>query len=244
MHLLPVVFSLIISFNPDYETAKSLSRNGQHEESEALFAFINRRRLPTDEYFYFRFMNRFQLNDKNGAEKYALNLDEETADLPVRYLALVKLMKDDLKRWEKNGLGNIARDMNKIRDRLDQTKGGPETRKLQKKVLDDLDAMIKKAEDDKKKSEEQASAKQEQEKKEQDGKDQGSDPLKDSKIADAAGKGMVDPKKMREVAAVWGNLPEKERVKAMKELTKGLPAKYRDAIETYLKSIMAKSGKP
>jgi hypothetical protein len=56
------------------------------------------------------------------------------------------------------------------------------------------------------------------------------------------GKGEVDMKKVKEIAAVWGTLPEKERAKAMVELTRNLPPKYRDAIETYFKQLNAKSG--
>jgi hypothetical protein len=36
---------------------------------------------------------------------------------------------------------------------------------------------------------------------------------------------------------VWGKLPEKERAKAMADLTRGMPAKYRDAIEAYFKQL-------
>ena len=50
-------------------------------------------------------------------------------------------------------------------------------------------------------------------------------------------KGEIDLKKFKEYADVWGKLPEKERVKAMTELTRGMPAKYRDAIESYFKQL-------
>ena len=48
-------------------------------------------------------------------------------------------------------------------------------------------------------------------------------------------------KKFKEYADVWGKLPERERAKAMTELTRGMPAKYRDAIESYFKQL-EKSG--
>jgi hypothetical protein len=37
------------------------------------------------------------------------------------------------------------------------------------------------------------------------------------------------------LSKVWGNLPEKERVKAMADLTAGMPAKYKALIEDYFK---------
>ena len=45
----------------------------------------------------------------------------------------------------------------------------------------------------------------------------------------------MDPKKVKEIAEVWGKLPEKERAQAMRELTRTLPAKDRAVIEAYLK---------
>ena len=47
----------------------------------------------------------------------------------------------------------------------------------------------------------------------------------------AKGKGEVDAKKVKEIADVWGKLPEKERARAMVELTRGMPAKDRAVIE-------------
>jgi hypothetical protein len=56
------------------------------------------------------------------------------------------------------------------------------------------------------------------------------------------GKGEVDVKKFKELAEGWGKLPEKERAKAMVELTQGMPQKYKDAIEAYFKELNRKSG--
>jgi hypothetical protein len=47
----------------------------------------------------------------------------------------------------------------------------------------------------------------------------------------------VDPKKLKELAEVWGKLPEKERAKAMAELTRDMPPRYREVIEKYFKEI-------
>jgi len=45
---------------------------------------------------------------------------------------------------------------------------------------------------------------------------------------------------LKEIADRWGTLPEKERAKAMVELTKDMPPKYKAVIEDYLK-LRAKS---
>jgi hypothetical protein len=57
-------------------------------------------------------------------------------------------------------------------------------------------------------------------------------------------KGEIDAKRLKEIAEVWGKLPEKERAKAMLELTRDLPPRYRETIETYLKKIATQSEVP
>src|SRR5262249_54580064 len=44
------------------------------------------------------------------------------------------------------------------------------------------------------------------------------EPMQDSNIATNGGQGKVDEKKLRALAGVWGNLPERERQKAVAEL--------------------------
>ena len=58
------------------------------------------------------------------------------------------------------------------------------------------------------------------------------------------GKGVVDIKKVKEIADVWGKLPEKERAEAMQELTRGLPPKDRAVIEEFLRRIQQRSARP
>jgi len=48
---------------------------------------------------------------------------------------------------------------------------------------------------------------------------------------------------VKEIAAVWGTLPEKDRARALIELTRGMPAKDRVVIESYFKELQRKSGK-
>ncbi len=58
-----------------------------------------------------------------------------------------------------------------------------------------------------------------------------------------AGRGTVDEKKLREFAEKWGTMPEKERAKAISEITKDLPARYRVVIEDYFKALSSTGGK-
>ena len=69
--------------------------------------------------------------------------------------------------------------------------------------------------------------------------------MKDSQIARTSGPGRVDPKKLENLAQNWGKLPEKERAQAMQDLTRDMPAKYREVVENYFKKLAAsESNKP
>jgi hypothetical protein len=52
-----------------------------------------------------------------------------------------------------------------------------------------------------------------------------------------SGEGKVDPKKLETLAKSWGTMPEKDRAKAIMEITKDLPARYRVVIEDYFKAL-------
>lgn len=52
-----------------------------------------------------------------------------------------------------------------------------------------------------------------------------------------SGKGTVDEKRLRKLAEEWGKLPAAERAKAVQEITRDLPPKYRPIIEEYFKSL-------
>ena len=53
----------------------------------------------------------------------------------------------------------------------------------------------------------------------------------------ANGTGQVDSKKVREIAEVWGKLPEKERARALQQLSRDLPPRYREVIEKYFREL-------
>jgi hypothetical protein len=54
----------------------------------------------------------------------------------------------------------------------------------------------------------------------------------------------VDKKKLDGLAQQWGKLPEKERAKAMQELTRDLPPEYRELIEAYFRKLAQTENKP
>jgi hypothetical protein len=42
---------------------------------------------------------------------------------------------------------------------------------------------------------------------------------------------------VKELAEVWGKLPERERAKAMLDLTRDMPPRYRVVIEDYFRKL-------
>ena len=52
----------------------------------------------------------------------------------------------DMVAWKDKDLGSIARKMDNIERRLDLSRGGPKTQKLQKEVVARLDELIKEME--------------------------------------------------------------------------------------------------
>jgi len=64
-----------------------------------------------------------------------------------------------------------------------------------------------------------------------------SSPAPDSGILGGAGNGTVDDKKLKTLADKWGTMLDKERAKAIMDITKDLPARYRVVIEDFFKSL-------
>ncbi len=73
------------------------------------------------------------------------------------------------------------------------------------------------------------------------GTDKSSNPQRDTQGGTAKGSGQVDAKKVKEIAEVWGKLPEKDRPAALRNLIRGMPAKDRAVIEAYFKELSKKS---
>jgi hypothetical protein len=44
------------------------------------------------------------------------------------------------------------------------------------------------------------------------------------------------------MAEQWGKLPEKDRAKALQELTRDMPPRYREVIEKYFKELSKSDG--
>jgi hypothetical protein len=226
----------------DTQRAIELSRRGDYEASEDILSRIPKSQHNL-EYLFYRLVNNFSLNNKEVAEKYAHLIEYNFEEVPQRYMDLALIMKYDMETWKtsRNDLDDISREMMKIKDRLANSKGGTKTQNLQRDVEKRLKQMIDELEDAKNKQMAAASGQDGQ----QEGKGQlpgqGPKPAQDTIRGMENGTGQVDKKRIREIAAVWGKLQEKERAKAMVELTRNLPTKDKVVIERYLKELQKRS---
>jgi hypothetical protein len=153
------------------------------------------------------------------------------------------LMHFDMLTWQEKDLGWIARKMDVVKDRLELTRGGKKTQKMQKEIVARLEEMIKELEN--KKNNSSSSNGGNCPSGGSSGPPSGSipsgNPASDFGLPNGQMRGEIDSKRLKEIAEVWGKLPEKERAKAMLELTRDLPARYRETIEKYLKDLSART---
>ena len=68
--------------------------------------------------------------------------------------------------------------------------------------------------------------------------------MRDSRIGRNSGPGNANPKEFQKFAQNWGKLPEKERAKAMQDMTRGMPPKYKEVIENYFKKVAQTPSQP
>ena len=225
--------------------AKALSNRRIYEETlEALKAAKPEQVVDPATYLFHRAVAEHALLHKDQANRTILRLLDDAVDVPDRYKMVSVLMALDMQSWKEKDLGEIARKMDNIERRLELARGGPKTQKIQKEVVARLDELIKKLENQAKGSS-QSNGGACPDGGLVPGNGQPGAPMPDSRLANNSGPGNVDPKRLEGLAKQWGQLPEKERAAAMQELTRDLPPKYREVIETYFRKLAAsESSKP
>jgi hypothetical protein len=192
---------------------------------------------------------------KPEASKSIIRLLEEGAAIsPDRYKTVATLMLLDMHTWKDKDLGDIARKMDNIERRLDIARGGPETQRQQKEVLNRLDELIKKLENaDKKKKKDSKPGEggpgggkpgddecpdgQGNQPGDPRGVQPSSQGAKDSKNVIATTTGNVDPGKFKKLVSDWGRLPPREQQRALQELTQSMSPRHREAIENYFRNL-------
>jgi hypothetical protein len=126
---------------------KALSNRRVYEEAlAALRAARPDQVVDPAAYFFHRAVSEHALLRKQEAVRSLVSLTEDVMDVPDRYKTLAMLMAHDMQSWRDKDLGDIARKMGSIERRLELSRGGPETQKMQRDVVARLDEMIKRLE--------------------------------------------------------------------------------------------------
>jgi len=158
---------------------------------------------------------------------------EREDELPARYARLARLLRADIAGVEQESLDHVARRMRDVRRRLDLGRAGPETRKVQRGVIESLDKLIEELEQQQQQSQDQAGAAGAG----GGGRGRGAiKPMDDSRIARGTGKGEVKNRDIGEEQD-WGDLPPHEREAALQQIGREYPPHYREAIEEYFKRL-------
>jgi hypothetical protein len=136
--------------------AKALSNRRVHEQAlQALQLFRPEQVAEPATYLFHRAVCEHALLEKTDAAKTIGRLLQDTLDSPERYKTVGMLILLDMQTWKEKDLAAVGRKMNVIKDRLDIARGGPQTRKLQKEVIDRLDELIKELENKQKQKQQQ-----------------------------------------------------------------------------------------
>lgn len=237
MYSLILVFSTLFADDIQLENVRQLSLSREYDEAGAKLRLINKNKVrDIGKYHFYKALIAYKQMDKKTLEKEAEFFEDSIIPLPKRYVDVVYIMNEDAKLWKDSPLLNIDRKMKMASERLETAKAGPQTQKLQKEILEDLDKLIKQKEDDLAAAKAAANAKEKAQGKER-AEAQDISPAQDSHLPGGEAAGKVDMKKFKEYADTWGKLPPKERAKAMVDLTRGMPPKYKQAIEEYFKRI-------
>lgn len=167
------------------------------------------------------------LEKEPGLKAIEQLLDGED-DSPRRYVAVARLMQEDLSGLEDESLDHIARRMGDIRRRLDLGRAGKKVRGVEDGVIEDLDKLIKKIEQQQQQASQSGSG----------NNIQSSQPAPDSTPMGGKARGDVTKRHIGSEDG-WGDLPPKEREEALQQIGRDFPSHYREVIEQYFRRLAA-----
>ncbi|QGJ71911.1 Hypothetical protein PBC10988_36240 [Planctomycetales bacterium 10988] len=210
-----------------------LARHRYYDHSSLMLEGISHDQLIDPASFFFSEAVCFQQLIKQKEALAAIDrLLEETAACPERYRQVAMLMKEDISKLEEESLDHIARQMADSQRRLELAQATPEidvTQQVQDNIVNSLEQIIKKLE--------------EQQQQQAGGAAPGSangnrslQPANESTPAGGGGPGEVGPRDLKP-GEQWGELPPKERERAIQQAAKNFPSHYREVIEQYFRKI-------
>lgn len=217
--------------------ARWLAQHGLYDESLAELDGLKLAEVadPASLLFY-RMVAHHQLVEPDDARAALVQLMEQKEQLPHRFQQVAQLVERDLAGLEDESLDHIARRMNDVRRRLDHGRAGDQVQMVEKKVVDSLDKKIDKLE-------KQQQQQQQQQQSQQGGSAQPTQPMQDSQLPGMKAPMKVDQRDIGHTAG-WGDLPPKERERALQQIGRDFPAHYRDLIEQYFRELASEPEQP
>jgi hypothetical protein len=220
----------LISHNMRLYYARWLVQQGYYDEAISWTDGLTTEEVVAPEsLLFYRAVAHHQLVDADKTDTAIGQLLEGEEKLPVRYQKLADLMRHDMEGLKDDSLDHIARRMEDVRRRLAQGRPGERVQGIEKGVIESLDKLIKKAEDQAQQQSKMAAGS---------AKTPPSTPMQDSQIAEGKAPGKVEQRDVGS-AAGWGNLNDKDREKAMQEIGREFPSHYREVIEEYFRRLAA-----
>ena len=202
-----------------------LSQRQLYEESLEILAPLEPTLLvDPGMYFFHRAVCEHHLLQQEAAQASLTRLLQETHPVPVRYRMLGELMQQDLAKLEEKSLDEISRKMRDVERRLELGRSGQKVQKLEKEIIDSLDELIAKLEEQSGGGGGGGS-----------GQSQGNNPnapAQESRVKGSTAPGNVDEKDLGRKDG-WGDLPPKEKAEAKQILGTMFPPHYQRAIEAY-----------
>jgi len=234
--------------------AKALSLRHVHEQVlETLNPFKAEQTVDPASFFFTKAVSEHALILKDQALESIDHLLGDVSDTPERYRTVGALMVFDMMGW-KDGAQDLAsrldpltRKMKAIKDRLDLSRGGEKTQKMEKDVVFRLDEVIKEMENQQKskgqgQSQNSGNCPPGGDKPGDKPNDNvtASRPQDDSLGGNGKGAGQIDMKKVNDNKETWGKKSPKERAEAMRDMTRDLPPELRDTVERFFKDLSAR----
>ncbi len=200
-----------------------LSRRQLYEEALQEFQQVEEQHLvdPATYYFYRAVCEHHLLMKKQGLASLNILLTQ-CKPLASRYRMVGELMKQDLAKLQEKSLDEIARKMTDVERRLDLGRAGKKVQKIEREIVESLDELIKKLEQQAGGGGGSSSGKG----------NQPNSGAKDSSVKGSTAPGEIDDKKLGRKDG-WGKLPPKDQAKAKQILGTLFPPHYRRAIEAY-----------
>lgn len=225
MLLIMVLATLSLPLQNNLKEAEEFFNKNDHDAVVLILKdFHPKNEQELQKYLYMKGVSNYFVNNHKVSKANLLDL-LNLNDVSLRYQTIAWLILQEMK--SNDDLSKIAKQMKRVEHRLSNHKGDLVTQNLQKKIIEDLDKLIKEEED-------KLSSKNDTQ---QSGSSKNESPQKDSQIENTSGPGNVTDKQLKGIAQQWGKLPEKDRAKAMQDLAKELPSRYRELTENYFRRI-------